>query len=182
MYAVIRTGGKQYRVTRDNVVRVERIPGEVGSVIDLDEVLMLDDGTDPKIGTPLVEGARVVATVVDQTRAQKIIVFKKKRRKKHRKRRGHRQELTVLRITDIVASRKKPAKAEKEAPSEAAKAKAAEPKETTADKAPETKPKETKAARTKTPKAEETKAATAKAAKAEEKKAAPKAKEQKDSE
>lgn len=103
MFAVVRTGGKQYRVSKDDVIRVERLAGEPGSAIELDQVLMLDDGKSPTVGTPLVDGARVSATVLDQTRADKIIVFKKKRRKNYRRKHGHRQHQTVLRITDILA-------------------------------------------------------------------------------
>ncbi len=103
MFAVVRTGGKQYRVRKDDVIKVERLAGEPGAAVELDQVLMLDDGGNPAVGSPLVDGARVAATVVDQTRADKIIVFKKKRRKNHRRKRGHRQHLTVLRITDILA-------------------------------------------------------------------------------
>ncbi len=104
MFAVVRTGGKQYRVRKNDVIKVERLAGEPGTAIDLDQVLMLDDGTAPTIGSPLVDGARVSATVLDQTRADKIIVFKKKRRKNYRRKHGHRQALTVLRITDILAA------------------------------------------------------------------------------
>ena len=104
MFAVVRTGGKQYRVRKNDVIKVERLAGEPGAAIDLDQVLMLDDGTAPTIGSPLVDGARVSATVLDQTRADKIIVFKKKRRKNYRRKHGHRQALTVLRITDILAA------------------------------------------------------------------------------
>ena len=104
MFAVIRTGGKQYRVQKDDVIRVERLDGEPGAAIELDQVLMLDDGKGPTIGSPLVAGARVSATVLDQTRADKIIVFKKKRRKNYRRKQGHRQHQTVLRITDIAAA------------------------------------------------------------------------------
>ena len=104
MFAVVRTGGKQYRVRKDDVIKVERLAGEPGAAIDLDQVLMLDDGKSPTIGSPLVDGARVSATVLDQTRADKIIVFKKKRRKNYRRKHGHRQHQTVLRITDILAA------------------------------------------------------------------------------
>ncbi len=104
MFAVVRTGGKQYRVSRDDVIKVERLTAEPGAVIELDQVLMLDDGKSPTVGTPLVDGARVSATVLDQTRADKIIVFKKKRRKNYRRKHGHRQHQTVLRITDILAA------------------------------------------------------------------------------
>ena len=103
MFAVVRTGGKQYRVSKDDVIKVERLEGEPGAEIELDQVLMLDDGKSPTVGSPLVDGARVAATVLDQTRADKIIVFKKKRRKNYRRKHGHRQHQTVLRITDILA-------------------------------------------------------------------------------
>ena len=107
MYAVIKTGGKQYRVAKDDVIVVERLTGSAGDKIELDQVLMLDDGKEPTLGTPLVDGARVAATVLDQSRGDKIIVFKKKRRKNYRRTMGHRQDLTVLRITDILAKGKK---------------------------------------------------------------------------
>ena len=122
MYAVIKTGGKQYRVAKDDVIVVERLTGAAGDKIELDQVLMLDEGQGPTVGTPLVDGARVAATVVDQSRGDKIIVFKKKRRKNYRRTLGHRQDQTVLRITDILAKGKKAktarakAKAEDEAP------------------------------------------------------------------
>ena len=103
MFAVVRTGGKQYRVSKDDVIKVERLEGEPGAEIELDQVLMLDDGKSPTVGSPLVDGARVAATVLDQTRADKIIVCKKKRRKNYRRKHGHRQHQTVLRITDILA-------------------------------------------------------------------------------
>ena len=102
MYAVVRTGGKQYRVSKDDVIKVERLTAEPGAAIELDQVLMLDDGTRPTVGSPLVDGARVSATVLDQSRADKIVVFKKKRRKNYRRKHGHRQHQTVLRITDIL--------------------------------------------------------------------------------
>ena len=104
MYAVIRTGGKQYRVARNDVIAVERLAGDVGAGVEFDRVFMLDDGAARRIGTPVVEGARVAATVLDQTRNEKIVVFKKKRRKNYRRTRGHRQRVTVVRITDILAA------------------------------------------------------------------------------
>ncbi len=126
MYAVIKTGGKQYRVAKDDVIVVERLAGAAGDKIELDQVLMLDDGGGPTLGTPLVDGARVAATVLDQSRGEKIIVFKKKRRKNYRRTKGHRQDQTVLRITDILAAgqkartRRARAKAEADASTEAA--------------------------------------------------------------
>ena len=107
MFAVIRTGGKQYRVENDDVIKVERLDAKTGAKVELDQVLMLDIGSGATIGSPLVEGAKVAATVLDQTRAGKILVFKKKRRKNYRRMHGHRQDLTVLRITDIAAGGKK---------------------------------------------------------------------------
>jgi large subunit ribosomal protein L21 len=101
MFAVIRTGGKQYKVAKDDVIAVEKLAGEPGAAIDLDEVLMIGDGADVATGVPLLAGASVSATVVEQSRAAKIIVFKKKRRQNYRRKKGHRQYQTVLRITDI---------------------------------------------------------------------------------
>ena len=101
MFAVIRTGGKQYKVAKDDVIAVEKLTGEPGAVIDLDEVLMIGDGANVATGAPLLAGAAVSATVVEQSRAAKIIVFKKKRRQNYRRKKGHRQYQTVLRITDI---------------------------------------------------------------------------------
>jgi large subunit ribosomal protein L21 len=103
MYAVIKTGGKQYRVAPNDVIQVERLDGAAGDVIELDQVLMLG-GDEPKVGVPLVAGAKVSATVLEQMRGPKIIIFKKRRRKNSRRRTGHRQNLTVLRITDIAVA------------------------------------------------------------------------------
>jgi large subunit ribosomal protein L21 len=100
MYAVIRTGGKQYRVAPNDVIAVERLTVEPGSSIELGEVLMVG-GEAPKVGTPLVAGASVSATVLEQGKGPKLIVFKKRRRKNSRRRTGHRQKLTVLRVTGI---------------------------------------------------------------------------------
>ncbi len=101
MFAVIRTGGKQYRVSPEDRIQVERLDAAEGETVELDEVLALGDGESVSFGRPLLAGARVAATVVEHGRADKIIVFRKKRRKNHRRRRGHRQNLTVLRIDDI---------------------------------------------------------------------------------
>ncbi len=104
MYAVLKTGGKQYKVAVDDVIVVEKLVAEAGDSVDLDEVLMLGDGESSTVGRPVIDGARVTARVLEQKRSDKIIVFKKKRRKNYRRTRGHRQDVTVLRITDIQAA------------------------------------------------------------------------------
>jgi len=101
MFAVIKTGGKQYKVAKDDVIVVEKLDVEAGKSIDIAEVLMLSDGGKVEIGAPMLAGAKVSAEVVEQTRGAKIIVFKKKRRKNYRRKKGHRQNLTVLKITAI---------------------------------------------------------------------------------
>mgnify|MGYP003960541467 CR=1 FL=1 len=115
MYAVVKTGGKQYRVAKDDVIIVEKLAADAGSALELDEVLILDDGKETVVGTPLVDGARVAATVLDQTRGDKIIVFKKKRRKGYQKLNGFRPYLTEIRITDIKKAAAKKAAPKKEA-------------------------------------------------------------------
>jgi large subunit ribosomal protein L21 len=101
MYAVIKTGGKQYRVAPEDVITVERLEGEAGAAITLSDVLMVDSDAGLKIGAPLVAGASVLATIVEQTRGEKVLIFKKRRRKHYRRKNGHRQDLTVLKITGI---------------------------------------------------------------------------------
>jgi len=101
-YAVIKTGGKQYRVKSGDVINVEKLDGEAGDSVKLEEVLMLG-GDDVKVGAPLIEGASVDAEIVEQTRAPKIIVFKKRRRQNYRRKKGHRQEMTTLKINTINA-------------------------------------------------------------------------------
>jgi large subunit ribosomal protein L21 len=101
MYAVIRTGGKQYRVTKNDVIQVEKLDVEPGSSVELSDVLMVGEGESVSVGTPVVAGASVSATVLDQAKGPKVIIFKKRRRKNSRRRNGHRQLLTVLRVTDI---------------------------------------------------------------------------------
>lgn len=103
MYAVVRTGGKQYRVEEGSRVRVERLGGEVGELLQLDEVLMLG-GENVRVGQPIVAGASVTAEIVAQDRAKKIIVFKFKRRKNYRRKAGHRQAYTELKIRSIQAT------------------------------------------------------------------------------
>jgi len=102
MYAVIKTGGKQYKVSEGDLVKVEKLEGTVGDTIELDEVLMVG-GEEVKIGTPLLPGAKVKARIVEQGKDRKILVFKSKRRKNYRKKYGHRQPITRLQITGIEA-------------------------------------------------------------------------------
>ncbi|MBF0168256.1 MAG: 50S ribosomal protein L21 [Alphaproteobacteria bacterium] len=99
MFAVVKTGGKQYRVAENDTITVEKLLGEPGSPVKLDQVLMVGG----KIGRPLVAGASVSAEIVEQTRGPKLIIFKKRRRKSSRRKNGHRQDLTVLKITGIAA-------------------------------------------------------------------------------
>ena len=104
MFAVIKTGGKQYKVAKDDVILVEKLEAEAGKEISLDHVLMIGDGANVTIGAPTVKGAAVSATVVEQTKGDKVIIFKKNRRHNYRRKRGHRQNLTVLKITNIKAA------------------------------------------------------------------------------
>ncbi|WP_343712342.1 50S ribosomal protein L21 [Inquilinus sp.] len=104
MFAVIRTGGKQYRVAPDQLVTVERLDAEPGSSVTLEDVLMVGGDGAVKIGTPVLAGASVTAEVVEQTRGPKVIIFKKKRRQNYRRKKGHRQDLTVLKITAIAGA------------------------------------------------------------------------------
>ncbi len=99
MFAIIKTGGKQYKVQKDSVIIVEKIEGEIGSKVNFDQVLMAGD----KIGTPVVEGASVTGEIVKQARGEKVIIFKKIRRHGYRRKQGHKQSLTVVKITDIKA-------------------------------------------------------------------------------
>ncbi|MCZ6861230.1 MAG: 50S ribosomal protein L21 [Alphaproteobacteria bacterium] len=147
MFAVVRTGGKQYRVAKDDVILVEKLSGEAGETIVLDDVLSVGSGESQTIGTPSVADASVAATVLEQTRGAKILVFKKHRRKKYRRTHGHRQRLTALRITEILTDGKKPTAGKK-----------------AVAKKPETKPAEAKKPEAKKP---EAKKADAKPAKAE---------------
>ena len=113
MYAVIRSGGKQYKVSKDDVISVEKLIGEAGDKVDLNEVLMIGGKGDPIVGDPVIKGAVVNAEVVEQTRAEKIIVFKKKRRHNYRRKNGHQQHLTMLKIVDIKEKETKKAAAVK---------------------------------------------------------------------
>jgi large subunit ribosomal protein L21 len=104
MYAVIKTGGKQYRVSKDDVVTIERVAGDAGATVQFDQVLMVGSGADVKIGAPMVSGAIVTAELVEQSRGPKLIAFKKRRRKNSRRKKGHRQDLSIVRITDITGA------------------------------------------------------------------------------
>ena len=104
MYAVIKTGGKQYRVAANDKLIIEKIEGEAGATVEFTEVLMLGGEGEAKIGKPLIDGAKVTAEVVEQGRAKKVIAFKKRRRKNSRRKKGHRQDLSKVRITEIVGA------------------------------------------------------------------------------
>ncbi|MEW6427040.1 MAG: 50S ribosomal protein L21 [Thermodesulfobacteriota bacterium] len=103
MYAVIRTGGKQYQVAPGERLRIEKLDGAVGDTVELADVLLVVDGENVRVGQPVVEGAKVTARIVEQDRAKKIVVFKKKRRKGYRMKQGHRQAYTALEIQEITA-------------------------------------------------------------------------------
>ena len=103
MYAIIRTGGKQYQVAAGDTLRVEKLKGEVGDTVELSDVLLVADGEDVKVGQPLVDGAKVVAKIAEQGKAKKVLVFKKKRRKGYEVLRGHRQLFTALTIEEVSA-------------------------------------------------------------------------------
>jgi large subunit ribosomal protein L21 len=109
MFAVFKTGGKQYRVAAEDVLKVDRVKGEPGEIVEFGEVLVVG-GDSVTLGAPTVAGATVAAEVLDQGRGAKIIAFKKRRRKNSRRKRGHRQEFTLLRITEILTDGKKPNK------------------------------------------------------------------------
>ncbi|MEM7620909.1 MAG: 50S ribosomal protein L21 [Pseudomonadota bacterium] len=129
MYAVIRTGGKQYRVAPNDILNVEKVSGDVGDIIQFSEVLMIGDDADATIGSPVIDGACVAAEVLEQGRDKKIIVFKKKRRHNYRRKAGHRQELTTIQITEILTDNKAPSKTK-------AKPKAVEAKKDSPEKEP----------------------------------------------
>ncbi len=106
MFAVIKTGGKQYRVAADEILQIEKLPGEAGETVTFSDVLMLG-GDEPQVGLPLVSGASVLAEIVEHKRGRKIIIFKKRRRQNSRRRNGHRQDFTLVRITEILTDGKK---------------------------------------------------------------------------
>ena len=139
MFAIIRTGGKQYKVQANDKITVEKLSATQGATVSLDHVLMIGDGSKTTVGTPRIEGARVQAVVEEQGRAKKIIVFKKKRRHNYRRKKGHRQDQTVLRIVEVLAP-------------------GATAKKTTAAPKPKTESKESSVAKTAATKATATKA------------------------
>ncbi len=108
MFAVIKTGGKQYKVAADDEIVIMNVPGDAGDAVTFDEVLSLGDGAEMEIGAPLVAGATVAAEVVTQKRGPKVIAFKKRRRQNSRRKRGHRQDLTVVKIIEILAAGQTP--------------------------------------------------------------------------
>jgi len=105
MYAVIRTGGKQYKVAQDDVIVVETLPAEAGATVTFGDVLMVSDGSATTVGQPTVSGAEVTATVVEHKKGDKVLIFKKRRRHNYRRKIGHRQPQTVLKITGISAGK-----------------------------------------------------------------------------
>ena len=139
MFAVIKAGGKQYRVVAEDVIRIDRQAGEPGDVIEFGEVLLVG-GDNPQVGVPTVSGATVAGVVVNHERGDKVIAFKKRRRKNSRRKRGFRHEFSVIRITEILTDGKKPSKTPPEKPKRVAKPKAegeaapAEPKKKVAKK------------------------------------------------
>jgi large subunit ribosomal protein L21 len=115
MFAVIKTGGKQYRVAAEDVIRIDRVNGQPGEIVEFGEVLVVG-GDNVQLGAPTVSGATVAAEVLEQGRGAKVIAFKKRRRKNSRRKRGHRQEFTLIRITEILTDGKKPSKVAKAKP------------------------------------------------------------------
>jgi len=101
MYAVLSTGGKQYKVEEGDILRIEKISGDVGASVSFDKVLMLSDGEKVRVGTPLIDGISVSGHIVEQDKAKKILVFKYKRRKRYRRKQGHRQPFTAVKIDSI---------------------------------------------------------------------------------
>jgi large subunit ribosomal protein L21 len=102
MYAVIRSGGKQYRVAPGQTIRLEQLTGEVGAKVQLGDVLLIENDGNIQVGSPLIANAKVEATVLEQDRSKKVLVFKKKRKKQYRRTQGHRQDFTAVRIDNII--------------------------------------------------------------------------------
>lgn len=131
MFAVIKTGGKQYRVVAEDVLKLEKVVGEAGDMVEFNSVLMVGEDANVTVGSPLVDGAVVTAEVVEQGRGPKVIAFKKRRRQNSRRKRGHRQLLTTVRISQILTDGAKPSKKAAAKKVEASPAPAAETSETT---------------------------------------------------
>ncbi len=135
MFAVIKTGGKQYRVAPEDIIRIDRVSGEPGQIVEFGEVLVLGGDT-PQIGVPAIAGATVAGEVLQHTRGDKVIAFKKRRRKNSRRKRGYRHEFSVIRITEILTDGAKPSKEAKARPQREAKPKAETKAEVGADAKP----------------------------------------------
>src|SRR6201991_4265487 len=120
MFAVIKAGGKQYRVVEDQLLKVEGVEGEPGTIVQIGEVIMLGGDT-PEIGKPTISGASVAVEIVEHGRGRKVIAFKKRRRKNSRRKRGHRQDFVLIRISDILTGGAKPTKGPKPKPEPKAK-------------------------------------------------------------
>jgi large subunit ribosomal protein L21 len=152
MYAVVKTGGKQYKIQEGEILRFEKIPGDVGSPVKFDQVLMFSDGENIQIGQPVLEDVAVEGHIIEQGKARKIIVFKYKKRKRYRRKLGHRQQFTAVQIDSIKARTARAGK---------------KPESEVKDKKSEASPEDSKKAETKKPAAKKTDAQKAKAAKAE---------------
>jgi large subunit ribosomal protein L21 len=138
MYAVIRTGGKQYKVAPEDTLQIEKIEGEAGDVVAFPEVLMVGGEGEPAFGAPIVEGATVSAEVVEQGRGPKVIIFKKRRRQNYRRKQGHRQALTTIRVLEILTGGKSPSRTAKAVAPAADEGETAETKKPRARKAAKT--------------------------------------------
>ena len=146
MFAVIKTGGKQYRVAAEDVIRVDRVNGQLGEIVEFGEVLVVGGDT-PQLGTPIVAGATVAGELLQHTRGDKVIAFKKRRRKNSRRKRGYRHEFSVVRITEILTGGAKPSKTAAPRPKREPKPKAEAEAAPAAQAKPAAKPKKpTKAA------------------------------------
>lgn len=137
MFAVLKTGGKQYKVAKDDVIHVERLTGEAGAQVLFDQILLVGEGASATAGSPLVAGATVAATVLEHVLAEKVIIFKKRRRHNYRRKRGHRQPLSLVRIDEILTDGAKPSPRKEAAPKPA---KQAKPKAADGDDEDEVKP------------------------------------------
>jgi large subunit ribosomal protein L21 len=150
MFAVIKTGGKQYRVAAEDVIRVDRVNGQPGEIVEFGEVLVVGGDT-PQLGTPIVAGATVAGELLQHTRGDKVIAFKKRRRKNSRRKRGYRHEFSVVRITEILTGGAKPSKTAAPRPKREPKPKAEAEAAPAAKAKPAAKPKKTAKAAAKKP-------------------------------